>query len=133
MYGGVAAIRDVVKGIKGRLQISRDDDISLEAAWLAEFVERHREKWETSGAKTPIDFLAVLLARREWDSARLRRLLQIDIEEAAKFLEVCGYEYNSQTKLYVLTSASQEKHLRGRLLDEFLGYDPVTWMDDTEP
>ena len=83
-----------------------------------------------AGRQRANKFLAVLLAPRHWESARLRRLLQIDPEEAAKFLEVCGYEYNPQTKLYELSHAAKERHLRGRLLEEFLGYDPATWQED---
>jgi hypothetical protein len=97
---------------------------------LAEFVERHRDRWEERGAKGPTQFLVVLLAPRQWNSARLRRILQIDPGEATRLLEVCGYEYNPQTKLHELSQAAKERHLRGRLLEEFLGYDPATWQED---
>lgn len=54
----------------------------------------------------------------------------ISPEEAVKFLEVCGYEYDPQTKLHELTRRAKERHLRARLLEEFMGYDPVTWQED---
>ncbi len=84
---------------------------------------------EGRGARTPTEFLAVLLTPRQWDSTRLRRLLQIDPGEAAKFLEICGYEYSPQTRLHELSQAADETHLRGRLLEQFLGYDPSTWQE----
>jgi hypothetical protein len=130
VYGGVAAVRDVVRGIQDRLQLGKDDDISSEAAWLAEFMERNRQKWEVRGASGPVTFLAALLTPRQWDSSQLRRLLQIDPGEAAKFLEVCGYEYRAQTKLYELTREAKERHLRGRLLEKAMEYDPATWQED---
>lgn len=130
--GGVVALLTIPLYVIRRVRQRREDqdDVSSEAAWLAEFVECHRDRWQERGAKGPTEFLLVLLTPRQWDSARLRRLLQIDPAEAAKFLEVCGYEYNPQTRLHELSGTAKERHLRGRLLEEFLGYDPATWQED---
>lgn len=132
LKGGVATLLGPALYVINRVRRRRKaaDDVSSEGAWLAEFVERHRERWEERGAKSGSQFLFVLLAPRQWDSARLRRLLQIAPDEAAKFLEVCGYEYNPQTKLHELSQDAKERHLRGRLIDEFLGHDPATWEED---
>ena len=73
VYGGLRAVIAIPRAVVRRFRKRR----SSEAAWLAEFVERHRERWEGRGARGPADFLAVLLAPRQWDFARLRRLLQI--------------------------------------------------------
>lgn len=134
VYGGIRALLAPFIAVARRTRVRRETrtNVSSEAAWLAEFIERHHHKWEERGAKGPVDFLAVVLRPRQWDAARLRRLLMIDPQEAAKFLEVCGYEYNPQTKLHELTHRAKQQHLRGRLIEEFMGYDPATWREDLE-
>ncbi len=132
VYGGMKALLAPFNALARRIKRHREAraDLSSEAAWLAEFIRRHHHKWEERGAKGPVDFLAVVLKPRQWEAARLRRLLMIDPQEAAKFLEVSGYEYNPQTKLHELTRRAKQQHLRGRLLEEFMGYDPATWQED---
>lgn len=130
--GGLAAILAAPLYVIRRVRQRRrdEDDVSSEAAWLAEFVERHRDRWQEQGAKGPTQFLVVLLAPRQWNSARLRRILQIGPGEATKFLEVCGYEYNPQTRLHEPFAGSQGAASAGAIAGEFLGYDPATWQED---
>jgi hypothetical protein len=133
VYGGLQALSAVPRAIAARLSRRKHDDRASEAAWLADFVKRRYGIWEERGARGPMDFLFVLLGPHTWDAVRLRKLLGIDQEEAAKFLEVCGYVYNPRTKLHQLTSAAKAGHLREQLVQEFMGYDPATLREDLGP
>lgn len=95
-----------------------------EAAWFKEFVVRHKDEWGSRGAN-PYVFLVALLRPTEWRSKDLREILDIPPDEAERLLTVCGYVYNPGTQMHQLTQAAKDEHLRAKLVEEYLGWEPA--------
>lgn len=86
MYGD-----GLIPGWEELIQWLQEGAVVGMAAWLISFFRRHFSRWEERGATTPVAFIDIVVARKEWDRAQLSQLLGIQEEEAATFLTELGY------------------------------------------
>lgn len=129
--GGVIILHtayDKVRGARRKRSETLASSVDTAAGWLADFIESHNDRWEERGARDPSSFLRSILRARSLDSKGLRKMLRIDdLADAAKFLDVFGYDYQPSSKRHVLSTDKRRLELRRQVLERFVGYDPATW------
>lgn len=128
---GVWIIGSILRAVRRGIGQRKGNEHKRDAAWLAGFIQRHRDHWEREGAEST-RLLAFVLGRKAWDSAQLRRLLEIPPDEAHRFLEICGYDYEPGGGLYRLSVSKDRRRLREELVERIMGWDASSWEQGLE-
>jgi hypothetical protein len=131
VYGGFLALRAAINSTLKALG-NTQDKTKDDAIWLRDFFAKRHSQWKRRGATNPYFLLATILSRDQWSSSDVRRLFDIEPDEAEKLLSALGYEYRPTLRLHVASIEPKRVELRTRLMVDYMGWAP-DWERELPP